>query len=231
MRSALRHKLIAKPAEPCDDGKHIEVMDNISVAWGMPNTRKGKWARSYVPCPHPEDPSRDEFTKPWAPGDPQADRNMARPNYGYGVWDGYSLSAPEARLRGTRTFFKHSGMVEIPDGGSAILLSFQVPENREGRVLEMAGQEILGIDLGSDLTWEILFNSSTRPEICAFTGIWSSLERPRKIIMNLPTSSIVSIRCTAPLGPGPRKVQAFVNGLTFPIMFGSGRVSAGWEEV
>lgn len=229
MRSALRHKLITRPDGPCEATD--DTQDRISAAWGMPNIRTGKWARAYVPSPHPQDKSRDEFTAPWASGDPQRDNRVARPYFGYGHWDGYSLTAPEARLSGTRSLFRHSGMVVIPNGGTVVLLEIQIPENREGRILEIAGQEIQGIDLGSDLLWEILFNDSTRPEIESWTGIWSSLEHPRKIVYNLPASSKLSIRCTAPNGPGPRKVQAYVNGSTFPINFGGGRVSAGWEEV
>lgn len=201
-----------------------------------PEPSNGLSPQHYFPGIHPEDPSRDEFEVPRAAWDPARDTNQdeASPRQGP-AWDNYARMAPEARPQDSEDFLLHSGTVAINASTRALALKFSIPEGYEGRLLAWGAQSVSTADLaarnlGFDLSWELLINGSTRPRISKVSGVFSSIERPKDLCINLPRGAVVEIYCTTPAGVA-RQVQTLIHGWLAPILRGQGRVSAGHMKI
>jgi len=99
----------------------------------------------------------------------------------------------------------------------------QLPEDHEGVLLQLAGEDLTGGALPA--VWRLLINGRQLVGLSQFTGAWSSLTFPRRIIKWLRRNALVQLQVSVPTAP--RTVQATLQGWSSPTR-GGGAVASGY---
>lgn len=112
------------------------------------------------------------------------------------------------------------------------VLTRKIDANREGRILYVAGVELVtggngeALIAGGDLTWELRINGSRPEDIGSWPGIWSTLREPREILVHLERDDLIELSVLVPAGAN-RTIIGMVQGWTAPII-GGGAAASGY---
>lgn len=239
-RASHRHRVeLQSPlrARPAPSPKGARPPGPVAQELGFPASRAPlPNAFNLWPAAHPTDPTRTIDQAPWAPNDPQRFRNnpVSVPPDSYD-WGQYALMDPEARPAGAEDFLIQSELVVdgvvVPFGVLVPVVTFRLPETREGKLLELCGASITDpnpFGAGFGFTWELQYQGSSLPRKPAGRGLTvvGTMERPRQYHVFLAAGEVVSLAVSVP-GAVAQTVIAFVRGYTAPIHRGRGRATAG----